>query len=78
MMISPETYAHMLANKSYAELIKERDELIKSIRDFEKNGADKEAYMICPSPDVIYQVNLEYLAELCRLIREKYREEMEE
>lgn len=47
------------------------------IRDFEKNGADKEAYMTCPSPDVIYQMDLEYLAEFCRRIREKYREEME-
>ena len=78
MMISPDTYAEMFADKSYAELIKERDELIESIRDFEKNSADEEAYMICPSPDVIYQMNLEYLSELCRLIREKYREEMEE
>lgn len=78
MMLSPDAYAGMFADKSYAELIKVRDELIKSIQDFEKNGADKEAYMTCPSPVVIYQMNLEYLAEFCRLIGEKYREEREE
>ena len=28
-----------------------------------------------PSPDVRYQMHLEYLAELCRIMQEKYNEE---
>lgn len=31
--------------------------------------------MIRPGPDVRYQMYLEYLAGLCHLIRDRYREE---
>ena len=78
MMISPGAFAEMYADKSYAELIKERDALIRAIRRFEKESVNKEEIIICPSPDVVYQMNLEYLAAICPLIREKFREEMEE
>ena len=31
--------------------------------------------MINPSPDVCYQVYLEYLAEMCKLMHQKYNED---
>ncbi len=36
MMISPDTYAMMCKDKSYKELIRERDTLIREIRKLEK------------------------------------------
>ena len=36
MMIGPETYVELLKDAEYSELIKERDELIQSIKDFEE------------------------------------------
>lgn len=72
-MISPQLYVEELANKSYNELLIERDELIKKICDFE-NGTGEDINAITkPSPDTMYQCHLQYLSELCKLILSKYR-----
>ncbi len=79
MMISPETYIDNLTDYSYEDLMKERDELIRSIHDFEereKAGDWTEAeQMITPSPEVRYQLNLDYLARLCAYMSEKFNDE---
>ena len=73
MMISPKTYIEDFKEKSYEELLEEKKRLNKEIEEFE-NGKNKfSSYIISPSPDVRYQCNLEYMAELCNLISEKYR-----
>ena len=79
MMICPEYYAKQWGNASYPELIRERDDLIGYLREFEKketagDRSDPE-WRYSPSPEVRYQMHLEYLAELCRLMKEKYNEE---
>ena len=76
-MISPETFIeHRCKGKSYKELLKMRKELLKEIYAFEKGNISPEAWMKRPSPDVVYQMNLEYLGELCKLIAETYRTEV--
>ena len=79
MMISPGVYMEQLKDASYLELIRERDQLIKSIRKFEKNelAGDRSDpdWRYCPSPDVQYQMHLEYLSELCSFMHEKYNSE---
>lgn len=77
MMISPETYIDELKNKTYKELIKEKNKLLKEISDFENNKIADEEYNINPSPDVIYQCNLLYLSKLCELIADKFNKEYE-
>ena len=77
MMISPETYIDELKNKTYKELLKEKDKLLKEISDFENNKIADEEYNINPSPDVIYQCNLLYLSRLCELIADKFNKEYE-
>ena len=79
MMISPDYFAEERKNLSYPELIRERDELISFMQDFEKkemagDRSDPE-WRYHPSPVVRYQMHLEYLTELCRLMKEKYNEE---
>lgn len=79
MMISPGVYVGGLKTKSYPELIKARDRLVRELRSFEKaetagDRSDPE-WQYCPSPEVRYQVYLEYLAELCKLMSERYNEE---
>lgn len=76
MMISPEGYIEMLEDKSYSGLLKKRDSLIREIRKFEnaKNKFGDECY-IHPSPEVRYQMNLQYLRKLCELISEVYNRE---
>ena len=71
-MISPETFIEFeCKGKSYKELLKIRDEFLEEIYAFE-NGNTSPERMICPSPEVRYQMNLEYLGELCKLISETY------
>ncbi len=79
MMISPGVYIDGFKDADYNTLIKERDELINFIVDFEKKekAGDRSGseWMMMPSPDVQYQMNLEYLAELCKLMHQKYNED---
>ena len=78
MMVSPGYMKSEYKKMTYEELIKERDNLISFIKDFENGKISEENYMICPGPDVVYQMNHEYLAELTPLIAERYREKMED
>lgn len=75
MMVSPMGYLEGVKELSYEELIKEKNQLIRQINRFEKGKIKQEEHMICPSPDVIYQMNLEYLAELCKYMKERYNKE---
>lgn len=75
MMMSPFQYEKEIEDKSYKELLKEREELLKKIYSFENKKEDPNEIIMCPSPDVVYQMNLEYLSVLCVLIAKKYNKE---
>lgn len=80
MMISPQSYVKEHENDTFEELIKERNELVKSIKRLEKKLFSEEKMneevMVCPGPDVEYQVELMYLAELCNFMGEKFNKEI--
>ena len=82
MMISPISYIEELKDNSFEQLIAERDSLIQEINELEKiafkKGEDRTdpAWQFRPGPDVRYQMNLGYLAELCNFIEEKYNREI--
>ena len=76
MMISPDMFVDRYRFMKYKELLPVRDELIKSIREFETKTYDPEMDRFFPSPEVQYQMHLEYLGKLCLLISEKYNEEI--
>ncbi len=83
MMISPEGYIEEKKNKSYKELIKEKEILLDEISKFEKDMANnnyklkEDSEIICPSPDVVYQCNLLYLSKLTELLADKFNKEYE-
>lgn len=72
MMISPMVYNELHKDDTLEDLIKERNYLIKALKEFEKNKEElmKDA-IIKPTPDMIYKMNLEYLSHLCFLIEQK-------
>ncbi len=76
MMINPYMFIAGYKDKPYLELIKVRDKLINTIRQFENNemSGDRSdpAWMSHPSPAVQYQMNLVYLSLLCKLMHERY------
>ena len=80
MMISPAQYIETIKNDSFDELIKKREGLIKTIKKLEKivfsEEKESEEWQIHPGPDVRYQMNLQYLAELCNFMSEKYNNEI--
>lgn len=81
MMISPYSYIFEHENDTFEQLIQERDQLIDEVRRLEKmvfsEDRSDEEWGLCPRPDVQYQVNLEYLSELCSFISRKYYNEKE-
>ena len=79
MMISPTSYVEMLKGKSYPDLIRERDRLIRYMWKYEQDEkagdrSDPE-WGMCPQPVVKYQVYFDYLAAICDLMHRKYNEE---
>ena len=74
-MSSPEMYVEVWKDKPYAELVEEKNSLIEEITRFENGDIHQGEIVINPTPEVVYQCNLGYLSELCRLIVEKYQRE---
>ena len=67
-MIAPESYIEIVKGLPYKGLIQERDKLIKEITDFEQELScasedPSELLGIGPSPDVVYRMQLLYLAK---------------
>ena len=79
MMISPDYYIEQLKDADYLQLIEERNGLVEAIKDFEKKelAGDRsgDEWMIMPSPEVRYQMFLEYLSLICDFMKEKYNRE---
>ena len=72
MMIDPKTYSQSIRNESLSELKKERNRLIKEIREYDDAIDDDNIFMSGnPDPETIYLNNQLYLAEVCMLIGER-------
>ncbi|MCR5488707.1 MAG: hypothetical protein K6F03_01395 [Saccharofermentans sp.] len=78
MMMSPDMYIELIKDKKYAELLPIRDGLIQALREFEEETYDPAQATMHPTPDVKYQVRLQYLSKLCELICDKFNEEFEQ
>lgn len=80
MMLDPQSYVNEFRKASFVELKKERERLYKELRAIECVAFEKErlsnAWLVCPGPDVKYQVYLQYLAVLSEFMAEKYRAEV--
>ena len=74
MLLSPEMRINQIKHKSYKQLLRERDKLIHKIYTYERDKPEFSEMLMNPSPEVIYQIDLLYLAKLCELIVEKFRE----
>ena len=72
MMIDPKIYSESIRNESLSELKKERNRLIKEIREYDDAIDDDNIFMSGnPDPETIYLNNHLYLAEVCMLIGER-------
>lgn len=80
MMISPECYIEEHKNDTFPQLLQAKNELIEDIRKLETivfdSNHSRDEWGMKPSPDVQYQMCLEYLSVLCKHISEKYNREI--
>ena len=80
MMISPEIYIELHKRDSFPQLLQEKNNLIDEIQKLEAilfgDNSESEEWFCHPRPEVRYQLNLEYLAELCKFISRKYNREI--
>ena len=69
MMIAPETYAEQFKDCTIEQCIQARDEMLEELKEFELHPRYEETML--PSPLTQYKVKVDYLKELCDLIKEK-------
>lgn len=75
MMVNPQLFLSEHESDSYDQLIMLCDMLIVDIKTFENKQIPDAQRAICPSPEVIYQMNLLYLSALCSYIADRYNAE---
>ena len=77
VMMSKECFISQYKNEPYINLLKVRDKLIKDLKIYE-GGKNKinSGMIINPSPEAVYSMNLQYLAELCNLISKKFTDKI--
>ena len=75
MMYSPEHFRSLHKNDTYEELLAVRDDLLEYIKRFEKEGAPAEEMFCSSSPEYRYQSYLQFTAEICNLIADRYRDD---
>ncbi len=69
MMINPKSYRTQFENASLDELLSERDRIIQFMHDYENHKLPDEDYSIDPNPEVAYFSKMDYLREICNLIK---------
>lgn len=81
MMLCPSAYVSVLEDEPYNVLIEKKNNLVEEIKELEEMMFSRESpvggYDICPSPDVMYQVKLDYLSELCKLMTNRFNADYE-
>ena len=80
MMTSPEVAAEEHKNDTFEQLITERHSCYLELKELKKIVFDEKKtdpeWNVHPGPDVRYQWSLEYMAELCKLMQDKYCSEV--
>ena len=72
-MPCPKGFIERLKNKNLEDLLEEQSDLVHEIWEYEhRDKLLDDEFTLCPTPDVVYQMNQEYLDEICILIGEKY------
>lgn len=74
MMLTPKDYRKELEESSLKRVLRERDRIIEFMHDFEANKIPKKYFEHGPDPETVYFTHLEYLKEICDLIKVKMNE----
>ena len=72
MILGLEAYIQDNKEKPFEVLIEERNRVYQEIRDYEEGRYMQGECRISESPDILYENNLQYIIEICKLIDEAY------
>lgn len=78
MMMDSKTYIKEFEDAGLKKVLQERDRIIEFMHDFENHKLPKKYYERDPSPEEVYAYNLDYLKEICDLIKVKMAEKEDE
>ena len=70
-MLNPKDYRREFEAASLKKVLQERDRIVQFMQDYENHRLAKKYYERDPSPEVIYFSNIDYLKEICDLIKIK-------
>lgn len=74
-MIDSKSYRTQFENASLDELLNERDRIIEFMHNYENHKLPDKDYLIDPDPEVRYFSNMDYLREICDLIKIRMRDD---
>lgn len=74
MMLNAKEYKKEFENSSLRNVLKERDKIIDFMREFENNKIPAKYFEREISPEFVYFRYIEYLKEICDLIKVKMHE----
>ncbi len=74
MILNPKDYIKELEGSELKRILQERDKIIDFMHEFEQDKIPEKYYERDPSPETIYLTNIEYLKEICDLIKTKMDE----
>lgn len=69
MLMDSKTYRKEFENSSLDKLLQERDRIIEFMQDFENDKLPKKYFERDTSPETVYLSNIDYLKEICDLIK---------
>lgn len=75
MMIDPKSFRMKFEDAGLDELLAKRDSIMEFMRDYENHTLPCGDYFIEPDPETIYLMNMEYLTEICDLIKIRMKKE---
>lgn len=73
-MLHPRDYKKEFEAASLKNVLRERDRIVGFMHDFENENLPKKYYERDPSPEIVYLTNIDYLKEICDLIKIKMLE----
>lgn len=71
MILDSKNYRKEFETASLEKILQERDRIVEFMQDYENHNLPVKYYEREPGPDAVYLSNIEYLKEICDLIKIK-------
>ena len=78
MMLDPKSYRKEFEEATLEKVLQERDRIVEFMQDFENDKLPKKYFERDTTPEEVYLLNIDYLKEICDLIKVKMPKKEEE